>query len=73
MDAFGNPFGTDWARTFGVVPCDFDGNGLVDDRDVAGVRRWLNRPNALADVNGDGRVTAADAARVLAIRGGRIL
>jgi hypothetical protein len=71
-DVSGNQLGNDWARTFGVLPGDFDGNGIVDDRDAAGVRPWLGRSNALADVNGDGRVTAADVARVLANRGRRL-
>jgi hypothetical protein len=71
-DAAGNPLGSDWARTFGLLPGDFDGNGLVDNRDVAGVRAWLGRPNAFADIDGDGRVTQADITRVLAYRGRRL-
>ncbi len=63
-----------------VHPGDFDGNGVVDDRDVRGVRQAIpaSAPplnKIFADINGDGSVTSQDIEEVkrrLGTRFGRI-
>ena len=52
-------------QTFSVLPGDYDGNGVVNLLDLNAVRNAAqpNRPyDALADLNGDGVVNAADVA-----------
>src|SRR5262245_31328407 len=76
QDGAGNRLGSDWARTFGVLPGDFDANGVVDDRDLGNIRRRFNRNPALAnrfaDVNGDGIVDQLDYNLAKANRGLRL-
>lgn len=51
------------SQTFAVLPGDFDGNGVVNLKDIQGVATALNGPyNVLADLNGDGVVNSADVA-----------
>jgi murein DD-endopeptidase MepM/ murein hydrolase activator NlpD len=71
-DRAGNPLGADWARAVGLLPGDVDGSGLVDDRDLAAVKKKLGTRDAFADANGDGRVTRADYDLVKANRGRRL-
>jgi VCBS repeat-containing protein len=75
-DVYGNPLAADWGKTFGVLPGDADGNGLVDDRDLSHIRRNYSRPgriiNRAADINGDGRVDIHDYNIAQANRGWRL-
>lgn len=63
-DRNGNTMASDLMRSFAVLPGDFDGNGLVDNRDLTGIRRNYQtnraRVNRFADINGDGIVTVQD-------------
>lgn len=65
-DPSANQIGSTWARTFGVLPGDFDGNGRVNAVDVSGVKGQKGKANAYADINGDGVVNDLDTARVSA-------
>ena len=71
-DQSANAIGADWARSFGVLPGDFDGNGLVNSTDASGVKKQKGKANASADINGDGVVNDQDTARVTANQGDRI-
>jgi hypothetical protein len=66
-----NAIGADWARSFAVLPGDFDGNGVVNSTDVSGVKKQKGKANANADINGDGVVNDADTASVTANQGTR--
>jgi hypothetical protein len=63
-DASNNPMAVNWAKAFAVLPGDFDGNGIVDDIDFAGIQGNFSTPgktvNRFADVNGNGLVDALD-------------
>lgn len=63
-DASGNALATDWVRSFAILPGDFDGNGLVDNRDLIGIRRNFTAPGKryaiLADIDGNGIVNMLD-------------
>jgi large repetitive protein len=63
-DVNGNPLPVNYTRTFGILPGDFDGNGLVDSRDLSGIKRKYQSNPALADrfadINGDGIVNVLD-------------
>jgi VCBS repeat-containing protein len=72
QDLAGNALGADWARSFAVLPGDFDGNGVVNATDVTGVKGQKGKANASADINGDGVVNDADTARVTANLGSRL-
>jgi hypothetical protein len=76
LDGSGNRLSGDWARAFAVLPGDFDGNGIVDDADMAGIQKNFSRPgvpvNRWADVNGDGVVDAADLNAAVPNKGRRI-
>jgi VCBS repeat-containing protein len=72
QDLAGNALGADWARSFAVLPGDFDGNGVVNATDVSGVKGQKGKANANADINGDGVVNDADTARVTANLGQRL-
>jgi hypothetical protein len=56
--------GANWAKAFAVLPGDFDGNGVVDDADLAGIQASFTLPgktvNRWADINGNGFVDATD-------------
>src|SRR5262249_42959911 len=43
-DAALNPLGSNWAKAFAVLPGDFDGNGVVDDADLAGIQASFTLP-----------------------------
>ena len=64
VDTSNNPLTAGWARTFGVLAGDFDGNGIVDKKDLAGIKKKFTRKRVplsrLADINGDGTVNQAD-------------
>jgi hypothetical protein len=64
VDGSGNLMKSNWVRAFGLLTGDFDGNGLVDDRDLAGIRSRFTKPgvayNAYADIDGNGIVNQAD-------------
>jgi Bacterial Ig domain/GEVED domain/Dockerin type I domain len=61
-----NPMGSDFVRSFGVLPGDFDGNGIVNSTDTTRIRALYNNnvatANRFADINGDGVVNALDLA-----------
>ena len=63
-DGSTNTVAADWAKSFAVLPGDFDGNGVVDDIDLAGIQANFSAPgkvlNRWADVNGNGVVDATD-------------
>jgi len=63
-DVNGNAMAGIWAKSFAVLPGDFDGNGVVDDVDLAGIQANFSQPgrilNRFADVNGNGVVDATD-------------
>jgi VCBS repeat-containing protein len=63
-DVNGNPLPVNYTRTFGILPGDFDGNGLVDNRDLTGIKKKFQanpaKADRFADVNGDGVVTVLD-------------
>ncbi|HVK07938.1 MAG TPA: S8 family serine peptidase [Gemmataceae bacterium] len=67
-DLNANALARDYARTFGVLPGDFDGNGVVNAKDVSGIKRKFTtipaKVSAWADLNADGVVDAADLAVV---------
>jgi subtilisin-like proprotein convertase family protein len=75
QDRAGNPLAADWARTFAILPGDLDGNGMVDDKDLAAIKRSYTRPGRpvarFADVNGDGKVDVNDLNAATAERGRR--
>ena len=75
-DINGNPLPGDYVRTFGILPGDFDGNGLVDNRDLNGIKRKYQSNPALvdrfADINGDGVVNVQDYNIAKAALGNRI-
>jgi hypothetical protein len=75
-DASGNLLTKDWARSFGVLSGDFDGNGVVNDRDAAGIRKKFTRPglahNRFADVDGNGIVDQTDLDKAKANKGRRL-
>ena len=64
VDLNGNEMAGNYTRRFGVLPGDFDGNGLVDGRDLNGIKkRYQSNPalaNRFADINGDGVVNVQD-------------
>ncbi|HKB02974.1 MAG TPA: S8 family serine peptidase, partial [Gemmataceae bacterium] len=64
LDLNGNALASGWAKAFAVLPGDFDGSGVVDDADFAGIQANFSRPgapvNRYADVNGDGHVDVID-------------
>ena len=74
-DLTGNVLSMDWARSFAILPGDFDGNGFVDNRDLLGIRRSFSAPgkpyNGFADIDGNRIVNALDyaAARLFFGRG----
>jgi subtilisin-like proprotein convertase family protein len=74
-DGAGNQL-ADWARSFGILPGDFDGNGVVDRRDLRRIRHNYTRPNRpsspLADIDGNGIVNVLDYERARANRGRRL-
>jgi hypothetical protein len=61
-----NPLTRDYARTFAVLPGDFDGNGVVNAKDVSGIKKKLTtnpaKVSLWADLNADGVVDQADMA-----------
>jgi hypothetical protein len=75
-DEAGNPMAANWARAFAILPGDFDGNGLVDNRDLFGVRQNYSAPGRLyaifADIDGNGIVNFLDYEAVRQLRGSRI-
>ena len=75
-DGSGNAVAADWARTFGLLTGDFDGNGLVDNRDVAAIKARFTRPgvllNRFADIDGNGIVNQIDVNKTTANLGRRL-
>jgi subtilisin-like proprotein convertase family protein len=67
-----NPLARDYARTFAVLPGDFDGNGVVNAKDVSGIKKKFTtnpaKVSLWADLNADGVVDQAD----LAVAVGRL-
>jgi VCBS repeat-containing protein len=63
-DMSGNSLTANWAKSFAVLPGDFDGNGVVEDVDLTGIQANFSQPgrilNRFADVNGNGVVDATD-------------
>jgi hypothetical protein len=59
-DAGGNLLAADWAKTVGVLPGDFNGDGAVTDADLTGIRRYFGTKNPYADIDGNGLVNLAD-------------
>jgi VCBS repeat-containing protein len=76
VDSAGNALTANWAKTFAVLPGDFDGNGRVDNTDLLRIRRNYTRPgrvlNRMADVNGDGVVDVQDYNLASGNRGRRV-
>jgi hypothetical protein len=74
-DGSANPLTADWAKAFAVLPGDFDGNGVVDDADLAGIQANFTLPgkslNRWADVDGNGVVDATDLEAARGNRGKR--
>jgi Dockerin type I domain len=71
----GNLIGQDVMRTFGILPGDLNGNGLVDATEPDVVKKNIGKryPSPrTADVNGDGVVTQADYLIALANKGKRL-
>lgn len=67
QDAMGNALqgGSDVIESFKVLAGDFNGDGMVDGADIAGIVAAESQPyNLFADLNGDGVVNAADVALV---------
>jgi subtilisin-like proprotein convertase family protein len=75
-DASNNLMGANWAKAFAVLPGDFDGNGVVDDLDFAGIQAnysKVGKPvNRFADIDGSGFVDATDLAVALGNRSRRV-
>ena len=75
-DGSGNAVAADWARTFGLLTGDFDGNGLVDSKDSAAVKARFTKPgvllNRFADIDGNGIVNQMDLNKVIANLGRRL-
>jgi len=75
-DGSGNAVAADWARTFGMLTGDFDGNGVVDSRDVAAIKAKITRPgvplNRFADIDGNGIVNMIDVNKATANLGRRL-
>ena len=75
-DTSGNAVAADWARTFGLLTGDYDGNGLVDNRDLAAIKKKLTRPGVaydrFADVDGNGVVNQADVTKATANKSRRL-
>ena len=67
-----NPLARDFARTFAVLPGDFDGNGVVNAKDVTGIKKKFStnpaKVSLWADLNADGVVDQAD----LTVAAGRL-
>lgn len=74
VDVSNNSLGAGWTKSLAFLPGDFDGNGVVDARDVAGVKRAVMQRtyNRFADINGDGLLTTADTDRVSLRLGNRL-
>ena len=76
VDSSGNAVPADWARTFGMLAGDFDGNGLVDSRDLTAIKSKFTRPgvvyNRFADVDGNGIVNQTDLNMATANKGRRL-
>jgi uncharacterized delta-60 repeat protein len=71
----GNLIGADVVRSFGILPGDLNGNGLVDATEPDVVKKNIGKryPSPrTADVNGDGVVTRADYLIALANKGKRL-
>ncbi|HJZ90177.1 MAG TPA: Ig-like domain-containing protein [Gemmataceae bacterium] len=71
----GNLIGQDVARSFGILPGDLNGNGLVDATEPDVVKSNIGKryPSPrTADVNGDGVVTRADYLIALANKGKKL-
>ncbi|HVK07937.1 MAG TPA: tandem-95 repeat protein [Gemmataceae bacterium] len=76
VDINGNALTGDYVRTFGILPGDFDGNGLVDNRDLTGIKRKYQKnpakANRFADINGDGIVSVLDYNTAKGVLGSRL-
>jgi VCBS repeat-containing protein len=76
LDINGNAVPGDYVRTFGILPGDFDGNGLVDNRDLKGIKKkYQSNPakaDRFADINGDGLVNVLDYNTAQAALGSRV-
>jgi hypothetical protein len=75
-DSFGINLSSDWARTMGLLTGDYDGNGFVDNADLAAIKRKFTRPGVafdrFADIDGNGVVNQTDLAKATANKGKRL-
>jgi hypothetical protein len=75
-DGSGNLVKADWARSFGLLAGDFDGNGVVNDKDAKAIKKKFTRPrvayNRFADVDGNGIVDQTDLDKARANKGRRL-
>jgi hypothetical protein len=58
IDIAGNSMAADYTASFGVLPGDVDGNGIVDSVDVGKAKKTTS--GIFADINGDGKINTAD-------------
>jgi hypothetical protein len=76
-DGSGNHLSASWSRSVGLLAGDFDGNGIVDKKDLSAIKKNFSRPKKplvrLADVDGNGIVNQADLDLATANMGKRLL
>jgi hypothetical protein len=77
QDSSGNHPLKSWSSSFGLLSGDFDGNGVVDKKDLSAIKSKFTKPKkpvvGLADLNGDGIVNQADYDLAKANLGKRLL
>jgi hypothetical protein len=76
-DISGNLLAADWTRSYGLLAGDYDGNGVVNARDIRAIRRRFTRPGVprdrFADIDGNGFIDQADLNIALGNRGKRLI
>ena len=59
-DMAANPLAKNWGKTVGILPGDFDGNGVVTDADVKAIAKRVGKVHRFADLDGSGIVDQTD-------------
>ena len=71
-DLSGNSLVRNWGRTFGVLPGDYNGNGIVDDADLKAIKAKIGKIDKFADIDGTGIVNQTDLDQATLNKGKRL-